>query len=65
MQVQSSTSRATLSMFGFQMIQWGIIITEDGLVIAGDAEIQVKRIVFIKPWWGSGTLWSKDTKARE
>ena len=62
MQVPSPRSRATLSMPGFQMIQWGSIITEDGLVIAGDAEIQVKKIAFIE--WGSGTLWSKDTRAR-
>ena len=47
MQVQSSISRATLSMSGFQMIQWGSIITEIIPVIVTDAEIQVNKIVFM------------------
>ena len=65
MQVQSSTSRATLSMFGFQMIQWGSIITEIIPVIVTDAEIQVNKIVFMWTMLENGCPEFRSTQGKE
>ena len=65
MQVQSSTSRATLSMFGFQMIQWGSIITKIIPVIVTDAEIQVNKIVFMWTMLGNGYPENRSTQGNE